>query len=125
MLKKIKLLAASAAIATAGLAAPAVANDFPNGPVTIVVGAKPGGGLDTLSRIFAPALSEALEDQPIVVANRPGAGQLIGLKYTKPAKADGHTVVMISGSAMIATWPHETRSHKPKANSPLPNMPKR
>ena len=88
---------------------PVFASDnFPDGPVTIVVGAKPGGGLDTLSRIFAPALTKALNDQPIVVTNRPGAGQLIGLKFTKPAKPNGRTVVMISGSAMIATMVKKT-----------------
>lgn len=108
MLKQLKTILAVAAVAAMGVAAPAVAQDFPTGPVTIVVGAKPGGGLDTLSRIFAPALTEALDDQPIVVANRPGAGQLIGLKFTKPAKPDGHTIVMISGSAMIATMVNET-----------------
>jgi tripartite-type tricarboxylate transporter receptor subunit TctC len=104
----MKTLIAGAVIAAAGLAAPAHAADYPNGPVTIVVGAKPGGGLDTLSRIFAPALSEALRDQPIVVANRPGAGQLIGLKYTKPAKPDGQTIVMLTGSAMLATMVKNT-----------------
>lgn len=108
MIGHMKTLIAGAVIAAAGLAAPAHAADYPNGPVTIVVGAKPGGGLDTLSRIFAPALSEALRDQPIVVANRPGAGQLIGLKYTKPAKPDGQTIVMLTGSAMLATMVKNT-----------------
>lgn len=108
MIGHMKTLIAGAVMAAAGLAAPAQAADYPNGPVTIVVEAKPGGGLDTLSRIFAPALSEALSDQPIVVANRPGAGQLISLKYTKPAKPDGQTIVMLTGSAMLATMVKNT-----------------
>lgn len=127
MIGHLKTLLTSAAIAVIGASAPAMANDFPNGPVTIVVGAKPSGGLDTLSRIFAPALTEALDDQPIVVANRPGAGQLIGLKFTKPAKADGQTVVMISGSAMIATMVKETgvnvlEDFKPVAHVAVANL---
>lgn len=126
-MKHFKSLIAGAALALTGATAPAVAADFPNGPVTIVVGAKPGGGLDTLSRIFAPALTEALDNQPIVVANRPGAGQLIGLKFTKPAKADGQTVVMISGSAMIATMVKETgvnvlEDFKPVAHVAVANL---
>lgn len=127
MLKYVKKSLVPAALAVACLTAPALASDFPNGPVTIVVGAKPGGGLDTLSRIFAPALTEALDNQPIVVANRPGAGQLIGLKFTKPAKPDGQTVVMISGSAMIATMVKETgvdvlADFKPVAHVAVANL---
>lgn len=128
MYRTLKNVAASATIALAAMAGSATAADnFPNGPVTIVVGAKPGGGLDTLSRIFAPALTEALNDQPIVVANRPGAGQLIGLKYTKPAKPNGQTVVMISGSAMIATMVKETgvdvlQDFKPVAHVAVANL---
>jgi tripartite-type tricarboxylate transporter receptor subunit TctC len=127
MIGHFKTLLAGVAIAATSIAAPALANDYPSGPVTIVVGAKPGGGLDTLSRIFAPALTEALDNQPIVVANRPGAGQLIGLKFTKPAKADGHTVVMISGSAMIATMVKETgvnvlEDFKPVAHVAVANL---
>ncbi|MBO9475439.1 tripartite tricarboxylate transporter substrate binding protein [Shimia sp. R10_1] len=128
MYRTIKGIAASATIALTAMAGAATAaDDFPNGPVTIVVGAKPGGGLDTLSRIFAPALTQALDDQPIVVANRPGAGQLIGLKYTKPAKANGQTIVMISGSAMIATMVKETgvdvlNDFKPVAHVAVANL---
>lgn len=128
MYRTLKSVAASAAIALAAMTTAATAADnFPNGPVTIVVGAKPGGGLDTLSRIFAPALTEALDNQPIVVANRPGAGQLIGLKFTKPAQADGQTIVMISGSAMIATMVKETgvdvlKDFKPVAHVAVANL---
>lgn len=128
MLKYIKHVVAGAAIATAAFAGAAQAADnFPNGPVTIVVGAKPGGGLDTLSRVMAPALTKALDDQPIVVSHRPGAGQLIGLKYLKAVKPDGQTILMVTGSGMIATMVKETgvnilEDYEPVAHVAVANL---
>lgn len=108
MLKLLKTATLGAAIGLASLTGIANAADFPNGPVTVVVGAKPGGGLDTLSRLFSPAMSEALDNQPVVVTNRPGAGQVIGLKYVEASKPNGQTIVMMSGSAMIGTMVKDT-----------------
>lgn len=126
-MKNFKKLLSMVLVMGVFFTSPAFTSDFPNGPVTIVVGAKPGGGLDTLSRIFAPALTKALNNQPIVVANRPGAGQLIGLKFTKPAKADGQTVVMMTGSAMLATMVKKTgvnilEDFKPVAHVAVANL---
>jgi tripartite-type tricarboxylate transporter receptor subunit TctC len=52
--------------------AAAVAQDYPNRPIRIVVGFPAGGGVDTVARVIGNDLSKSL-GQPIVVENKPGA----------------------------------------------------
>lgn len=58
-------------MATASLAAPALAQPFPSKPVRIVVPYTPGGGADTTARLIAPKLQDAL-GQTVVIDNKPG-----------------------------------------------------
>ncbi|MEK6592375.1 MAG: tripartite tricarboxylate transporter substrate binding protein [Pseudomonadota bacterium] len=91
------LLASAGAIAAQGKAAP----DFPTRPIRIVVGFTPGGQPDIFSRMIGAKLSEAL-GQPVVVDNRPGAGGAIGTKIVADATPDGHTLLSVSASHVIA-----------------------
>jgi tripartite-type tricarboxylate transporter receptor subunit TctC len=76
-------------------------------PVTLVVPIAAGGGVDTIGRIFAARLAEALR-QPWVVENRPGAGGLLGLDSVAKAAPDGHTLVVIETSAVLQKWLHNS-----------------
>jgi tripartite-type tricarboxylate transporter receptor subunit TctC len=88
------------------------AQDFPNRPITIVVGLAPGGITDVTARIFADALSKNL-GQRVVVENRQGAGGAVGAAAVQKATPDGYTVLIFSGSqhmavpAMQATAPYD------------------
>jgi tripartite-type tricarboxylate transporter receptor subunit TctC len=77
---------------------------FPNKPVTIVVGFEPGGGTDTTARILQPVLGEQLGQQ-IVVENRAGAGGNIAVDYVAKAAPDGYTIVLANVGA-LAVNPH-------------------
>lgn len=92
------------AILVAGLPARAQAPD--SRPVTLVVSIAPGGGVDTIARIFAKELSARLQ-QPWVVENRPGAGGLVGLNSVAKAAADGHTLVTFENSSVLQKWLHK------------------
>jgi len=72
----------------------AVAQNYPSGPLRIVVPFVPGGGTDILSRLIAAKLSEAWK-QPVVVDNRPGAGGTVGTGLVAKATADGHAMVIM------------------------------
>ena len=75
--------------------------DFPTRPIRIVVGFTPGGQPDIFSRLIGGKLGEAL-GQPVVVDNRPGAGGAIGTKIVADSNPDGHTLLGVSSSHVIA-----------------------
>jgi tripartite-type tricarboxylate transporter receptor subunit TctC len=74
-------------------AAAALAQDYPTRPVRLLVPFAPGGGADTISRILAPRLHDAL-GQPWVVDNRGGAAGNLAAETVAKAAPDGHTVFM-------------------------------
>jgi tripartite-type tricarboxylate transporter receptor subunit TctC len=90
-----------AGLALAGLTfaatPPAVAQDYPNRPVTLVVPYAAGGGLDVFARQLAQKLTERLA-KTIVVENRPGAGTVIGASYVARAAPDGYTIMLGTSS---------------------------
>nr|WP_243759485.1 tripartite tricarboxylate transporter substrate binding protein [Achromobacter insolitus] len=72
-------------------------------PVKIVVGFSPGGGVDTLARLLAQGLAQAI-DRPVVVENRAGAGGTIAADVVARAEPDGATLLLADTSLLLA--PH-------------------
>ena len=61
--------------------------------IKIVVGASPGGGYDTFSRIVAATAEHYFpESTRFIVQNLPGAGQLRGLRAVVNSEPDGYTI---------------------------------
>jgi tripartite-type tricarboxylate transporter receptor subunit TctC len=79
----------------------AVAQGYPNRPITFLVGFVPGGGTDYLARVVGQKLSESL-GQPVVVDNRPGAGSTIAADLAAKAAPDGYTILMANISLSIS-----------------------
>ena len=71
-----------------------IAQNYPAGPLRIVVPFPPGGGTDILARLIGQKLNEAW-GQPVVVDNRPGAGGTVGTGHVAKATGDGHTMLMV------------------------------
>ena len=87
------------AIGIASVASPAAAETFPSRAITLIVSVPPGGPLDSVARIVAPALSKAI-GQSVVVENRPGASQKIGIQSLLHAPKDGYTIAVVSPASM-------------------------
>ena len=71
------------------------AQSYPSKPVRVIVPYPPGGGNDTLGRLFAAKLGERM-GQPFVVENRPGAGTMIGTEAAAKSAPDGYTILLSS-----------------------------
>ena len=104
----------------------AVAQDWPTRAIRAIVPLTAGSATDMIGRTVLDQLSQQL-GQPIVVENRPGAGNTIGMAIAARSDADGYTLLINSSSHTIvpATYgnlPFDTlRDFTPVI--PLGNMP--
>jgi len=88
------------------------AQAYPAKPVRLVVAFPPGGGIDSVTRLLAPKLTEALGQQ-MIVDNRVGASGNIGTDYVAKSAPDGYTVLMAyashaSNAALFTKLPYDT-----------------
>jgi tripartite-type tricarboxylate transporter receptor subunit TctC len=82
--------------------APSDGSKFPSGPVTLTIGAAPGGSTDLIGRALAENASSGL-GAPIPVVNKPGANGALATKEVGGAKADGQTLVILNASLFAIT----------------------
>lgn len=75
----------------AAAAGPALAQDFPTRPITILVPYNAGGITDQLAREVGTKLAELFK-QPVLIENKPGGGGQIAVNALKAAPADGYTL---------------------------------
>ena len=68
-----------------------VADEYPNKPVTFVVGFGVGGSADRMTRAMSSYIAEQL-GQPVRVINKKGAGTLLAANYLLGKPNDGYTV---------------------------------
>ena len=82
------------------LATPAQA-EYPDRPITLIVGFAAGGGTDIAARTMGRFMERRL-GQPVVIANRPGAAGGIGYAATARAAPDGYTIGMINTPNVVS-----------------------
>ena len=73
---------------------------FPARSVRLIVPAAAGGPVDAVARILADALKSTWSE-PVVVENKPGAGNSTGAIYVAQSPPDGHTLLVISDSITV------------------------
>lgn len=95
--------AASLAILSGMLAAPAIHAEYPEKPVRVIVVFPPGGSNDVVARIVFQKMSEMLGQQ-FVIDNRGGAAGAIGSEVVANSPADGYTI-MVQSATHVAN-PH-------------------
>jgi tripartite-type tricarboxylate transporter receptor subunit TctC len=93
---RIRLFSLVLVLAAAG----AVAQDYPNRTVRVVVPFPPGGAPDLVGRTLANRLQERL-GQPFVVENRTGAGGNIAAEAVAKAAPDGYTLLATSDGPLV------------------------
>jgi tripartite-type tricarboxylate transporter receptor subunit TctC len=97
----------------------ALAQNYPNRPVRIVVPFPAGGGVDTMARIIGNKLSERV-GQPVLIEHRPGAGGTLGADAVAKAAPDGYTVLITVNGLSISAALYKTLPFDPlKAFEPI------
>jgi tripartite-type tricarboxylate transporter receptor subunit TctC len=120
-------LACALVLAAIAIASPAHA-EFPERPVKIVVPFDAGGTVDAVARALASRLNTAW-NVPVIVENRPGAGNTIGANAVAKAEPDGYTLLFANTSvsvnpSLFKSLPYDTlRDLAPVVYlSPSPNI---
>src|SRR5688572_23527190 len=93
---RLSVIVAAALLAGVG----AASAEYPERPITIVVGAAPGGGTDVQARILADRLSDRL-GQRVLVENKAGAGGNIAQADIARAAPDGYRIIMMAPAPAI------------------------
>ncbi|HXF88122.1 MAG TPA: tripartite tricarboxylate transporter substrate binding protein [Xanthobacteraceae bacterium] len=92
-------LAFIALVAVVGLQGSAQAQGYPSRNITIVLPLGAGTGMDVLVRLYAEKLAAVL-GKPVVVENKPGAATMLAAQTVATAPPDGHTLVVLTSSAL-------------------------
>ncbi len=119
---KRAILAAAAALALSG-SGTAMAQEFPNKPITMIVPFAAGGPTDIIARIVGDSMSRTLGQQ-VVIENVAGAGGTTGITRASKAAPDGYTIMMGhmgthgAAPACIRTSPTTRRRTSSRSGSP-------
>ena len=94
----------TAVLSASALTSPAVAQQYPNRPIRLLIPSPPGGGTDILGRLVKEGLTE-LWGQPVVVDNRGGASGRIAAAAAAKANPDGYTLFFTYGGVLTTGLP--------------------
>ncbi|HUQ73274.1 MAG TPA: tripartite tricarboxylate transporter substrate binding protein [Burkholderiales bacterium] len=95
-----------------GALAPALAQNYPDRPIRLVVAFVPGGASDTMGRQILAELSEAL-GQPVLIENRPGANGYLGWNHVANAPADGYTLLLAENALAMSQALYKNKGASP------------
>jgi tripartite-type tricarboxylate transporter receptor subunit TctC len=101
----------------------AIAQDYPNRPVKVILSNSAGGSPDIIMRVVADGLSKSLGQQ-FFIENRPGGESMIGAELASRAAPDGYTLYLGANDAMVANrFRLKSLTYDPdKAFTPIANI---
>ena len=73
---------------------------YPTKPVRIIVPVTTGGPSDLVARILGDKLSTSM-GKPVIIENRPGASQTVGMAFVAKSDPDGYTVLQAAANMAI------------------------
>jgi tripartite-type tricarboxylate transporter receptor subunit TctC len=79
--------------------------DYPKKPIEVIVAYAAGGGTDVGARILAKVAKKYIP-QPLVIANKPGAGGEIGFTALAQAEPDGYAIGFINPPTSFSGAPY-------------------
>ena len=97
----VTAIALTATLTTALSVALGAAHAATDKPMRIILPAGAGSGVDAIMRAASPSLSEALDGQPVLLENLPGAGGTTGTLQIVKAAPDGNTIGVVSNNHAV------------------------
>ena len=88
------------------LAGPATAETYPTRTIRLIVPYAPGGATDVVGRRVGQRLSEVV-GQSVVVENRPGGMENIGVRACTDAAPDGYTLCLPTQQSIVYNGLHD------------------
>lgn len=106
----------------AGLGAPAMAQDYPDRPIELIVAFAAGGTTDIGARVVAAVAEESL-GEPVVVLNKGGAGGQLGWTELATSRANGYTIgyVNLPNLSSILADPERQAAFTGESFTPIVN----
>jgi tripartite-type tricarboxylate transporter receptor subunit TctC len=99
-MKRRLVLQAATLLGVASASGFAVAQQYPNRPIKLVVPWPAAGVTDIVARVIGEKLQNEL-GQPVVVENKAGANGFIGTEYVAKAPPDGYTLLLMTTTTHI------------------------
>ncbi|MBN8966682.1 MAG: hypothetical protein J0H89_15225, partial [Rhizobiales bacterium] len=100
MMRHLLAFSLATCISVSALPSASHAQDFPTRTIRIIANQSPGG----ISDIFIRAVGEELHErwgQPVVVENRPGGRENIGVRACQDSTPDGYTICILYSDALV------------------------
>jgi tripartite-type tricarboxylate transporter receptor subunit TctC len=100
MMRHLLAFSLATCIGVSALPSASHAQDFPTRTIRIIANQSPGG----ISDIFIRAVGEELHKrwgQPVVVENRPGGRENIGVRACQDSTPDGYTICILYSDALV------------------------
>src|SRR6201746_2220311 len=91
---------------------PALAEDFPHRPITMIVPFSAGGPGDVIARLLGSSMGAVLK-QTVIIENVVGAGGTLGTNRVAKATPDGYTVLLMHVGQGTAPPPPPTPPVQP------------
>jgi tripartite-type tricarboxylate transporter receptor subunit TctC len=108
MTGRVRTVIALVALATLG-AASAMAEGYPNRPITLVIPLPPGGTNDIMARAVADKMSAALGEQVVIENRAAGGSGTVGTRQVAKSAPDGYTL-LLGYTSTLATGPSMYRN---------------
>ena len=119
----MKRILATALAIVALVTTAASAQDYPNKPIRVITTSSAGGISDLFMRVLGDALRTRLNNQPLIIENRPGAAGGIAARACQEATPDGYTICIINVDVMAYNqFLFKTIPYDPEKLAPIVNM---
>lgn len=111
-------------VAVAALATPAAfADEYPNRPIRVITTSSAGGISDLFMRVLGEAIRPQINNQPLIIENRPGAAGGIAARACQDAPPDGYTICIINVDTIAYNQSlYKSISYDPEKLVPIVNL---